>query len=135
MLDFLKSLKRETEPDGREAFSSPTPSVQPTQSRTRRTQKAPQKRLVVTMPDGESIDHNKAATTFAEVIEKLGIERVRDLKKKDIIPLISLDEDNKYTQRQSGQYYIMTHNNTKKKKFLLEEIAAELGERLKVEIV
>ncbi len=135
VLSFLKSLKRETELDRREVFSPSVPSVQPTQPRTRRTQKAPQTRLVVTMPNGAVIDHNNAATTFTEVIEKLGIKRVKDLNKEDIIPLISTYKDDKYIQRQSGPYYIMTHNSTKKKKILLDEIAADLGEPLTVDIV
>ena len=135
VLSFLKSLERETELDRQEAFSPSAPSGESTQSRTHRTQKTPQTRLVVTMPDRQVIDHNTAATTFTEVIEKFGIERVRDLNKSDIIPIISTDENDKYTQRQSGRYYIMTHNSTKKKKILLEEIAADLGEPLKVEIV
>ena len=59
----------------------------------------------------------------------------QDLNKEDIIPLISTHRDDKYIQRQSGRYYIMTHNNTKKKKSLLEEIAVDLDEPLTVEIV
>ena len=36
--------------------------------------------LRVTMPDGSIIHHNKQIDTFVEVIERLGIERVRDLE-------------------------------------------------------
>ena len=35
----------------------------------------PQRRLVVTMPDGEVIDHQHGTDTFEEVIRKLGVER------------------------------------------------------------
>ncbi len=133
VLDFLKDLERKTELDRRGPSS---PSGQPTQSRARGTQNTPQKRLVVTMSNGEVIDHNTAATTFAEVIEKLGIERVRDLKHKvGRLPLISTSKDPILGQRKSGRYYIMTNTNTKKKKAILEKIASELDERLKVEIV
>ena len=119
VLDFLKSLKTETEPDnGNGGNSTWNPG------------------LLVTMPNGEKVNHKVSATTFVEVIEKLGIERVRGLNKVDIIPIISTHKDDKYNQHQSGQYYIMTHNSNKKKKRLLEEIASELGEPLlKVEIV
>ena len=136
VLTFLKNLKKETKLDQREAPPPLISSVQPApHRRTIGKQKAQRTRLVVTMPDGERIDHNNAATTFTEVIEKLGIERVRDLNKEDIIPLISTYKDDKYIQRQSGRYYIMTHNHTKRKKFLLDEIAADLGEPLTVDIV
>ncbi len=121
VLDFLKSLKSETDTDKGEKPPVDPPNRNPG--------------LFVTMPDGEIINHKVSATTFVEVIEKLGIERVKNLNKEDIIPLISIHKNDKYTQHQSGQYYIMTHNSTKKKKQLLEEIATELRESLKVEII
>jgi hypothetical protein len=39
--------------------------------------KKPQTRLVVTMSNGEEVAHHNAKDTFVEVIEKLGIDRVR----------------------------------------------------------
>ena len=117
VLDFLKSLKSEIKRDKRGDPSSRNPG------------------LFVTMPNGEEINHKISATTFAEVIEKLGIERVKGLNKVDIIPLISTSKHPNYIQRKSGRYYIMTNNNTKKKKVLLEQIATDLGEPLRVEIV
>ena len=134
VLTFLKSLQKGTELDRRATHTQPISPVQPASRHRTEKQKAQQTRLVVTMPNGEKIDHNVAATTFAEVIEKLGIERVKDLNKEDIIPLISTHKDDKYIQRPSGRYYIMTHNSTRKKKVLLEEIAADLGEPLTVKI-
>ena len=92
--------------------------------------------LFVTMPNREIVNHSVSATTFAEVIEKLGIERVRDLKHKvGRLPLISTSKDPILGQRKSRRYYIMTNTSTKKKKALLEKIAAGLGELIKVEIV
>ena len=64
VLDFLKSLKTKNRPDNGKCRSSRNPG------------------LFVTMPDGEKINHKVSATTFAEVIEKLGIERVRNLNKE-----------------------------------------------------
>ena len=94
------------------------------------------KGLLVTMPNGEKINHKVSAITFAEVIEKLEVERVRNLNKVYIIPIISTSKHHTYNQHKSGRYYIMTHSDTKTKKKLLEEIASELGESLlKVEIV
>ena len=123
VLDFLKSLKQEIKP--------PPP---PNGGRKRRGRS--RKRLVVTMSNGEKIDHNVAAATFAEVIEKLRIERVRSLERiVSGISLISTSKHPIYDQRQSGQYYIMTNTDTETKGKLLEEIAAALDETLKVEIV
>ena len=123
VLDFLKSLKQEIKP--------PPP---PNGGRKRRGRS--RKRLVVTMSNGEKIDHNVAAATFAEVIEKLRIERVRSLERiVSGISLISTSKHPIYDQRQSGRYYIMTNTDTETKGKLLEEIAAALDEILKVEIV
>ena len=91
--------------------------------------------LLVTMPNGEIVNHSRSVDTFVEVIEKLGIKRVRSLEKTYIIPLISTSKHPTYGQRKSGRYYIMTNTDTKTKKRLLEEIAVDLREPLKVEIV
>ena len=118
VLDFLKSLKSEIKPDNGGGHIDRNPG------------------LFVTMPNGETVNHSVSATTFAEVIEKLGIERVRDLKHKvGRLPLISTSKDPILGQRKSGPYYIMTNTSTKKKEALLEQIATDLGELLKVEIV
>jgi len=91
--------------------------------------------LFVTMSNGDKISHKRSSETFVEAIEKLGIERVKSLNIVNIIPLVSTTKDRKYAQRKSGKYYVMTGNNTKIKKSLLEKIAASLGESLSVEIV
>lgn len=88
------------------------------------------------MPNGEIVNHNVSATTFAEVIKKLGIERVRDLGYKlNSTPLISTSNHSTYDQRKYGRYYIMTHSDTKTKKRLLEQIASALSVQLTVEVV
>lgn len=135
VLGFLKGLERKTESDRKKPVSPSTSPVKPPHRRKGK-QKAPQTRLVVTMSSGETIDHNFASTTFAKVIEKLGIERVRSLELiVSGISLISTSKHPQYDQRQSGQYYIMTNTDTKTKGKLLEEIALALDETLKVEIV
>ncbi len=120
VLGFLKDLQRKTKPK-----NGPDPLSW-------------NKGLLVTMPNGEKINHKVSATTFAEVIEKLGIERIKSIRpelKLNATPLISTFAHPTYDQRKSGRYYIMTHSDTKGKKRLLEKIASELGEPLKVEIV
>lgn len=122
VLSFLKRLKIESDNGG----GPPPPPDPPSWNRG----------LLVTMPNEEKINHKVAASTFTEVIEKLGIERVRNLELQvNRIPLISTAEHPAYDQRKSGQYYIMTNTDTKTKKRLLEEIATELRESLKVEII
>ena len=72
VLGFLKSLKRETEPDRKEILPPPTRSEQLVPRRGSRKQKAPQTRLVVTMPDGKVIDHHSATQTWIETILGIG---------------------------------------------------------------
>ncbi len=116
VLAFLRSLKIESKPNGNgNRVWNPG--------------------LLVTMHNGETINHKVSAITFVEVIEKLGIDRVRNLNKVYIIPLISTSKNSRYTQRKSGRYYIMTNTDTKTKKRLLEEIAADLQEPMKVKII
>lgn len=99
-----------------------TPSDPPTveeasdegKGRQRRRRKKPPTCLVVTMPDGEPIDRDDAIDTFVEVIEKLGIDRVRS-----VFPELNME----------------TQTNTKAKKRILETVADRLGEQLQVEIV
>ena len=118
VLGFLKSLKREIKSKNGGCFSSQNPG------------------LFVTMPNEETVNHKVSATTFAEVIEKLGVEQVRNLELiVNSIPLVSTFDHPTYNQHQSGRYYITTHSSTKAKKRLLEEIAERLGIKMKVEIV
>ena len=92
--------------------------------------KEPPTRLIVTMPDEEKIDHPSGIETFAEVIQKLGINQVRSVYPD----LISTSKSPKYGY-QIGQYYIKHQTNTGAKKRMLKKIAGELGEKLQVEIV
>ena len=124
VLAFLKDLDREG-PHSREV---PAPPID----------KKALRQLVVTMPNGEKIAHRVGADTFVEVIEKLGIEKVKDLGDKvRRSPLILTSKSDKpnLSQRKSGRYYIITHGTAGTKKKILEKIASELGVRLQIEIV
>jgi hypothetical protein len=113
VLDFLKSLETDPPP--------PPPPPPPAPRKTR---------LVVIMPNGERIDHHTALDTFAEVIEKLGIEEVRR-----VYPyLVSTSQSPQYN-RQVGEYYVRTQSSTKEKKRQLESVAERLGIQLTVDIV
>ena len=131
VLEFLRGLQgSETEPD--EAPAPPSHVVSG-QAETPTGRKSPT-RLVVTMEDGERIDRRAATDSFVEAIEKLGIERVRNLGHNvGRFSLISTSQSHS-RQRKSGRYYIMIHNTTTAdKKQLLETIASQLGVQLKVE--
>ena len=86
-------------------------------------------RLVVTMPD-EKIDHDDGIETFAEVIQKLGINQVRSVDPD----LISTSKSLKHGYK-IGKYYIKHRTSTRAKKRILEKVAGELGVLLQVEIV
>ena len=131
VLDFLRGLQEvEAEPK-----KAPAPSIQPVSDPTATpTGRKPPTRLVVTMANGERIDRRAATDTFVEAIEKLGIERVRNLGHNvGRFSLISTSQFHE-KQRKSDQYYITAHNTTTAdKKRLLETIASEIGVKLKVE--
>ena len=96
--------------------------------------------LIVTMPDGERIEDKKPTDTFVNVIEKIGIEKVRNLnimavgvsKNRDVpLSLISPYSD-PHSQRKSGPYFIAVGNSTPQKKKWLQEIASRLQIKMKV---
>ena len=136
VLNFLNSLQRENQSPVENTPSPSIPSVQPlsTPRRRPRTQKAPRKRLVVTMPNGEKIEHRKAIDTWNEVILKLGPDRVIEVDNGQIIS-ISPNFRQGRPETQHGQYYIARDYSTSRKKELLDGIAERLGVNMKVEIV
>ena len=88
------------------------------------------------MPDGQRIERPVIRDTFAEVIEKLGVEKVAALNlSRSGIPLVASSEYPNCTQRSSGSYYILVDATTRDKKRDLIKIAKGLGVELKVEIL
>ena len=138
VLGFLKGLDGKTESDRREPLSPPISSIQPTPRRGTGRQKAPQTHLVVTMPDGEKINCRKATDTFCEVIEKIGIEKVKSLELILCgIPLIAIDWEGTYQQKRRSKcdnYFITTHGSVANLAAKLKEIAENLVVNMKVEI-
>ena len=127
VLDFLKTLERVESPPG-EVLSAPTQDELPNPAEP--PTRLVFTRLVVTMPNGERIAHHNAIETFAKVIKKLGIDRVRSVYPD----LISTSKSPKH-KYQVRQYYIKHQTTTKSKKRKLERIASLLNVPLKVEIV
>ncbi len=132
VLAFLKSLNRDRPTQG--APSPPTGSEDrpppkkdpspPTDSSGRK----PSTNLIVTMPNRERIAHHSARKTFTEVIERLGIDRVRS-----VYPDLFSTSKLPYSHR-VGQYYIKDVAGTRTRKRTLERIAARLGVELEIEI-
>ena len=94
--------------------SDDLPTEEGTSDKKKVPGKKPPTRLAATMPDGERIDRDAAIDTFVEVIEKLGIDRVRG-----VFPELNMN----------------AQTNTQTKKQILERVADRLGEQLEVKIV
>ena len=129
-----KSYSRKVPPSlASEVSSTFLNQKSPTQS------KAPQTRLVVTMPDGEVIEQYSGIETFVEVIEKLMRRYGEDviLRAAGGRPIISTSSFNYPGKRDKrlGRFYISTNHSAKAKKVHLNYIAERLGVQLKVEIV
>ena len=104
-----------------------------------KSKKAPQTGLCVILPNGDLIQENKAADTFAEAIRLAGPDRVKTLgltlDKENIILLT----DNKpfpiRPHEVSDGYYVNTHSNTASKQRMLEKISNAFKLSWKVKIV
>ena len=88
------------------------------------------------MPNGRVIQRPTAAQAMADVIETLGLEKVRSLGLTvNGVKLVSKSKHEKYGQTAVGDYYICTHSNTESKKKLLLKITKSLGQNIKVEVI
>ena len=95
----------------------------------------PPTRLAVTIPNGTVVKYKNASDTFVEVIKRLGRRRVKDLNLKvNGRDLMSASEDDQQRHKLGG-YWINVGTSTKRKKDILEDIAARLDVKLEVEII
>ncbi len=133
VLDFLKGLKRETELHDKKVPSPTPPLLQPIPNYGSGKQKAPAKRLIVTMPNGEVIQHNNAMDTFREVIFKLGPEEVLRVDTERM--LISTEPIPKRRTTPYRGYYVTENHGTAAKQNFLRKIASRLGIQMRIEIV
>lgn len=93
--------------------------------------------IKVVMENGSVVfDPRNATNTFCEVIQQIGIVKVRGL---DIIVsgmnIVSTSFDPNRQQRKVGDFYIFTNISTAKKAELLREISQKLNLSMKVEVV
>lgn len=103
-----------------------------------KSKKAPQTELCVILPNGDLIQENKAADTFAEAIRLAGPDRVKTLgltlDKENIILLTDNKPSPISPHELGGGYYVNTHSNTASKQRMLEKIskAFKLGWEVKI---
>ena len=92
-------------------------------------------RLVVELPDGQTIDDHIAATTFAKTIESIGVERVYPLNISAVHGPVVAEYPPPRSQRQIGDYYIDVETTTRQKAEILKKIGDRLSVPLKIKIV
>ena len=98
--------------------------------------KSKKTRLRVRFNNGEVIEENYAADTFALAIKKMGFGKVEALGlTQEGLPLVGTKRSSEYNQRQIDGKYICVHSSTNRKKEILETIASRLGVGLKTEII
>jgi len=90
--------------------------------------------LRVTMPDESVVYHQSGRETYLDVLEKLGLEKVMQVR-PNIVATEQFSLATKGVKR--GKYWVRGTNgfNTKDRKSELDKIADLLGVKLKVEIV
>jgi len=95
--------------------------------------------LKVTLKDGRVINENKAIDTFIKAVQEFGIDKVMQLPIASGDSLIISEKDfnvdlrKKYKPMANSRFYILSNNNTEKKKKYIEKIAKMLGEEITVE--
>lgn len=91
--------------------------------------------LRVTMPDGSIIYHHSGKQTYLDVLEKLGLEKVMQVRPK----IVSKEEFSQKSKAvKLGEFWVrgtIRFGATNRRKAELDRIAELLGVKLKVEIV
>lgn len=93
--------------------------------------------FVVIFPNGDIIAEKTAIKTFIKTIEKIGIERIKELRliarKNDNTPLISEYRDpDKSKQEKVGEYYVWKNLQNAGKEKYLKDISDRLNLDLKI---
>ena len=89
------------------------------------------KKLRVTMPNGDVIDHHIAQDTFDEVVIKFGLADVMLVHPRTV----STTPFANGRHRQHGEYYINMNHGVDAKKGILETIADEFGVSIYIDVV
>lgn len=113
------------------------PGIKRRSPQQRSGHRRPNTRLKVTTQDGrEFYDAKDGTNTFCNVLEHIGLLRVRQL---EIMPsginLVSTSKDENRQQRKIGDFYVFTNRSTEDKAKILRAISNRLHLGLKVEVV
>ncbi len=121
--ELLETVNRHLEP---EPIKDP-PKPEPTKDPPPKSAIGPNYHITVILPDGREICHRHASKTFAQVVEEIGVEEVKELDlTMSGIPLIDTIRNPIYGQQPSGSYYITTYSDTDTKIERLNEIKQRL---------
>lgn len=115
----------------------PVPDIKRRKSQQREGVRGPNTKLRVTTPEGQVFcDAHTATNTFCDILEHIGLLRVRQLGKiSSSFNLVSTSKDPNRQQRQFGNLYVFTHSSTADKAKLLRRISDKLGLGLTIEII
>lgn len=112
------------------------PGMKRRNGQRRGTQRNPIKALRVRMSDGKIIKDKNATETFCDVIERIGLMKVRALDiKLSGLNLVSTTKDPNRQQRKVDSLYIFTNISTATKKKILDRISKTLKLRMTVEVI
>lgn len=93
------------------------------------------KKLVVTFDDGTTICEGSSSVTFAQCIERIGVEKIKSLGLERYgLPLLSAVKSEKYSSVQIGDMHLITHFNAEDKRAILRSIGRLIGISLNVSI-
>jgi hypothetical protein len=85
---------------------------------------------------GKTVDHRIAARTFVEVLEMIGLDRVRSLGLRVRgVQLVSRERHDGYEQWPAEGWLVVTHCATDEKRDLLDQIARQLGLDMQIQMV
>lgn len=128
-----KTESNKTVPTNPKTFKPP---ISPASNKSKSQKTSIRKKIKATFPDGTVITGNKVAHTFAEIIQKIGGEKVSSLGiVRSGIPLVATFYDDTKSQYQIGDYYVMTHSSTKAKMRDLKEIMTKLDLNIQLELI
>lgn len=101
--------------------------------------KSPRTNLRVTFPNGKMVENRFALDTLKEVIQMVGVDKVRDLNIIQCgVPLISNTLDNAYASSQkdiANGWYLMTLSSTITKKQQLDKVSEAYNLGLTIEVI
>ncbi|MCU0449067.1 MAG: type I restriction enzyme HsdR N-terminal domain-containing protein [Bernardetiaceae bacterium] len=100
------------------------------------TERAPKANIRVLFADGTVIFNKRASDTLAQVIEKIGGEKVRALQLiRNGINLVETAKNSTYSQYPiQGGFFVLVHSSTDDKVRTLTEISKRLGLNLKIAV-